>query len=129
MASWRGQVLTCFAGTKVLAYGYKSTNTDTEDSQRHGRQRCSSHDALGSRCSLALLVQKYVLTRTNVRILTPPKSPPALALKAKNILELGVRGGATTMPLLMAAKEVRLLAIHLAGTKISNSLLVLKYLT
>jgi hypothetical protein len=74
-------------------------------------------------------VQKVVLTGTKVRILTPPESLSALALKAKNILELGVRGGATTMPLLMAAKEVRLLAMHLAGTTISNSLLVLKYLT
>ncbi len=49
-------------------------------------------------------------TGTKVRILTPAESLSALALKAKNILELGVRGGATTMPLLLAAKEVRLLA-------------------
>jgi predicted O-methyltransferase YrrM len=51
-----------------------------------------------------------LLNGTKVRILTPAESLSALALKAKNILELGVRGGATTMPLLLAAKEVRLLA-------------------
>ncbi len=56
------QVLTCFTGTKVLAYWYKSTNTDTS--------RAAGVNAF-SRCSLALLVQKYFLTGTKVQILTP----------------------------------------------------------
>ena len=35
----RNQVLTCFTGTKVLAYGYKSTDTDTTRAQVNRIQR------------------------------------------------------------------------------------------